>query len=324
LSGKPVVVAAEGKQATSEEKAPEEVKKECKMCCKEVKELVSCPKCRCRSHCSTDCMKEDDGHPLWCSWICRLERLETQKRMKQEINMVDAEKLPRNMKLKLVKLVGERPLVNIHLNNKKIQGLWDTGAMISLINRLFLEENFPDVTIHSISDFIGEGLTLTAANKSRIDIDGVAVLEFGVAEEGLFQVPFLVTSQEISSPIIGYNTIEHLVKNFRHQMNLSESLCDLVETLSSCEKANAMVNLIEKGTGIKELNSEAKLEKNVVVHPGCCEKVRCRIKDLKFSNGGDKLVVFSPLEEMCVEGDLVAFESAAILKSNRKFVDVMV
>ena len=253
-----------------------------------------------------------------------MERLETQKRMKHEINMVDAEKLPRNLKLKLVKLVGERPLVNIHLNKKKIRGLWDTGAMISLVNKSFLKENFPDVKIHSIKDFIGEGLTLTAANKSTIDTEGVVVLDFGVAEDGLFQVPFLVTSQEISSPIIGYNTIEHLVKNYRKEMNMSESLCNLVDALSSTENADAVVNLIEQGSSIKELNSEAKLERNVVVNPGCCEKVRCRIRDLKFSHNGDKLVVFSPLEEMCVEGDLVAFESACVLKSNRKFVDVMV
>ena len=161
----------EGKSTTSEKEAPE--KKECNVCCKETKELIECPKCRCRSHCSMECMHGDGNHPLWCSWICRLDRFETQKRMTQEINMVDAEKLPRNMKLKLVKLVGERPLVNIHLNKKKIQGLWDTGAMISLINRLFLQENFPDVTIHSISDFIGGGLSLTAANKSKFNIDGV-------------------------------------------------------------------------------------------------------------------------------------------------------
>ena len=183
MSGKQVVVAAAGETVTSEEKAPDKEIKECKSCCKVVDELVSCPKCRCRSHCSTDCLEGDGSHPLWCSWICRLERLETQKRMKHEINMVDAEKLPRNLKLKLVKLVGERPLVNIHLNKKKIQALWDTGAMISLVNKSFLNENFPDVEIHSIKDFIGEGLTLTAANKSTIDIDGVAVFDFGVTED---------------------------------------------------------------------------------------------------------------------------------------------
>ena len=258
MSGKPIVVAPVGEAATSEEKTPEE----CKMCCKKVEKLISCPKCDCRAHCSLECLKEDESHILWCSWICRLKRLETEKRMKSEINMIDAEKLPLNMKLKLVKLVGERPLVNIYLNGKKIKGLWDTGAMISLMNRKFLKENFPDSIIHSIADFTGQGFTLTAANKSQIDIDGVVVLNFGVAEEELFQVPFLITSQEISSPIIGYNTIEHLVKNFRHQMNLSESLCELVDCLSSSESAEAMVDLIETGTKIDELSSEAKLTKN--------------------------------------------------------------
>ena len=216
------------------------------MCRKEGVELTSCPECHCGLYCSVECREADEAHATWCMWICRLEVHETEKRMKQEINMVDAEKLPFKMKLKLVRLVGERPLVKIFLNGKRIKGLWDTGAMISLINKLFLEENFPDAKIQPISEFTGEGLTLSAANKSAIDVEGVVVLNFGVKDgEGLFKIPFLVTSQEISSPIIGYNTIEHLVKNFRGKMNLSESLCDLVDTLSSPKKADAVVNLNE-------------------------------------------------------------------------------
>ena len=74
---------------------------------------------------------------MWCPWIVKLEEVETEKRRRTEINMVDSEKLPYKMKLRLVKLVGERPLVNIHLNGKKIQGLWDTGAMISLMNKIW-------------------------------------------------------------------------------------------------------------------------------------------------------------------------------------------
>ena len=34
--------------------------------------------------------------------------------------------------------------------------------------------------------------------------------------------------------------------------------------------------------------------------------------------------MFSPLEEMCLESDLVVFESTEILKLRRKFVDIMV
>ena len=149
------------------------------LCCEKKTELICCPKCSCGSYCSTECMELDGVHAMWCPWICKLEQVETEKRMRSEINMVDAEKLPYKMKLQLVKLVGERPLVNIHLNGKKEEGLWDTGAMISLVNDGFLTEHFPDVEIHSISDFTGQGLTLTAANKSEIGVDGVAILDWG-------------------------------------------------------------------------------------------------------------------------------------------------
>ena len=42
------------------------------------------------------------------------------------------------MKLQLIRLVGKRSLVNIYLNGEDVQGLWDTGAMISLVNEKFL------------------------------------------------------------------------------------------------------------------------------------------------------------------------------------------
>ena len=319
MSGKRVDIAPEGKAATDKKQTPE-----CMLCCSETTELISCEKCGCGSYCSKQCLALDGVHAMWCPWICRLEAYENEKRMSKEINMIDSEKLPRKMKLQLVKLVGDRPLVNICLDGKRIQGLWDTGAMISLINDRFMHDNFPEVSILPITEFSGENITLTAANKSEIDVKGVVVLDFGVeGSERLFQVPFLVTTQQISSPIIGYNTIEHLVKNFRNTINLSESLCSLVDCLSS-EKAEVVVNLIEQGTEIKELSSTAKVEKNHVLYPGCCEKIRCRIRDLKFSTGGDKLVVFSPFEELCLEGDLVVFDSVEMLRPNRKTVDIMV
>ena len=224
MSKKLVAVAPAGKAATKK-KTPE-----CMICCKKTSELDACEKCGCGKYCSKECQELDGIHAMWCSWICKLEVHENTKRMRNEINSIDSEKLPYKMKLKLVRLVGERPLVTIYLEGKKIQGLWDTGAMISLIDKKFLKENFPKAEVVSISEFTGDGLTLSAANKSEIDVEGVAVLDFGVnSEDGLFRVPFLVTPQEISSPIIGYNTIEHLVKNFRNKVNLSQSLCDLVD-----------------------------------------------------------------------------------------------
>ena len=244
--------------------------------------------------------------------------------MKNEIFVNDSEKLPYKMKLKLVRLVGERPLVKMYLNGEEVQGLWDTGAMISLVNDRFLQEKFPGVQVHSIADFSGGDFMLTAANKSEIDVQGVAILNFGVSEsQELFQVPFLVTSNDVSSPIIGYNTIEHLVNNFKDKLNLCESLVNVMGRLSS-EGVEKMVNLIQLGGEISELSSEARLEKGQVIYPGCYEKVKCKVKDMQFNSSGDKLVVFSPFEEMCVKNELVAFDSTEVLKARRKCIEVMV
>ena len=122
---------------------------------------------------------------------------------------------------------------------------------------------------------MGDDFILTAANKSKLCVQDVAILEFGVSKfHTLFQVPFLVTSDEISCPIIGYNIIEHLVTNFKDKLNLSESLVNVIGSLSP-------ENLIQKGGELTELASEAKLEKALVIIPRCCEKIRCKVKDLQ-------------------------------------------
>ena len=163
----------------------------------------------CGKYCSKKCLDSHENHSQYCSAICVLEDIEYQKRKKRDISVSDSEKLPLNMKLTLIKLVGERPLVRISLNGKTVECLWDTGSMISLVSKQFLEDQFPRVTINPVEEFMEkESLTLTAANNSEVLIEGVAVLNFGVTQQiDLFQVPFLVTSENISRPIMGYNII---------------------------------------------------------------------------------------------------------------------
>ena len=250
--------------------------------------------------------------------ICNLEKIEHEKRMRNEILITDSEKLSYKMKLQLIRLVGERPLVNIYLNDEEVQGLLDTGAMISLVNEKYLYKKFPDINIYSLSEFTGDDFILTAANKSKLDVQGVAILDFGVSKfQRLFQVPLLVTSDEISCPIIGYNIIEHLVTNFKNKLNLSESLVNVMGSLST-EKADRMVNLIQKGGEVSELRREAKLQKG-------CERIRCKVKDLHLnSNNNNILVVFSPFEEICLESERIIFEFTELLKWRTTFVDILV
>ena len=285
--------------------------------------LQSCERCKCGKFCSSECLNNHEDHAKYCEMICSLERVENEKRMRSEIFVNNDERLPYKVKLELIRLVGERPLVKILLDGVEVRGLWDTGAMISLINKGFLLKNFPEAKIESISEFTGENFSLTAANKSEVHVEGVVVLTLGVGESGgLFRVPFLVTGEEISAPIIGYNIIAHLVGNFKEQLNLPKSLVEMITSLSSEKSAETMVNLIERGEEESEMCSEAKLDKNLVVHPGCYEKVKCRVKDLHHRS--NKLVVFAPFEEECMVSELIAFESTTVLNSRKKFVDVVV
>ena len=63
---------------------------------------------------------------------------------------------------------------------------------------------------------------------------------------------------------------------------------------------------------------EEKLEKTLTIFPGCVEKVKCKVKDLQVNNIHNKFVLFSPLEEMCVESELVIFESPELLKTKKE------
>ena len=239
--------------------------------------------------------------------------------MAGEIFSTDSEKLPYKMKMKLIRLVGERPVVDICLNDVNVNGLWDTGAMVSVMNEDFLCKNFPDAEIRPVEEVTGKSdLNVTVANQGALSVKGIAVLNFGVEKgQRLFQIPFLITSDNLVNTIIGYNTIEHLVTNFKEKIDLPSSLTKVIGSLSE-KNAESMVNLVQLGGEIDQLAKEAKLDKTAVIFPGCIEKVRCKVKDLQVNNAFNKVILFSPLEESCIESDLVVFDSPEVIKNRKK------
>ena len=73
-----------------------------------------------------------------------------------------------------------------------------------------LQSSFGTVLVRDISELLNGDLTVTAANGSSIpykrwvELD----LQIGDSEQGL-SVPFLVASEEMELPLIGFNAIEH-------------------------------------------------------------------------------------------------------------------
>ena len=281
--------------------------------------------CRTGTYCSAACLETHDNHNKYCAAICALEGIEWEKRKRTLVCGVDGEKLPLKLKRKLIKLVGERPTLKFMLNNTDAEGLLDTGAMVSLLNRTFVDEHFPGTKIETIADFLGqEDFKLTTANKDEMSVSGVVVLEFGVpGNPNMFDIPFLVTDDPLSQPILGYNTIEYLVSNFANVINMPASIKSLFGNQLT-DRPEVLVSVIESGCKITDLTQEARVQNRQVLKPGDVCKVRCKFADLQFNNPIGKVIVFSPLEEVCVEHELSILETTEKLNKNRRFVDVVV
>ena len=81
--------------------------------------------------------------------------------------------IPLKAETDLIQVVGKKPLINVWLNQKKLCCLWDTGSMICAINSKILADYFPGSKIHSVDEFLGTGLILSAANKTELGIQGI-------------------------------------------------------------------------------------------------------------------------------------------------------
>ena len=246
-----------------------------------------------------------------------LEELEKDKVYK--LHSVREVQLDYRNRLKIARLVGQKPMLRCQFNGEWVDALWDTGSMITLVDRVWLKENFADEEVIPVEEFLeGENLTVRAANKSLIPFDGVVVLRFSLGEghEG-FWVPVLVSRNPITEPIIGYNVIEHLVVNREPGER---------EMLKSCLKGgdladlSALIALIETQAADPDFLSEIKTSEQVKIPAGCRKYVRCRMK--VQGNDAEQTVYFSPRLR---EGDdeLEINEAVGRLKRGRtNYIDV--
>ena len=192
--------------------------------------------------------------------------------------------------------------------------------MISLININSLKENHPNKKIYSIYEFLGnELLSLSAANNTDVPIEGVVLLDFAVENSTLFQIPFLVTKENLSNPIIGYNTIEYLVLNFK---NVLPSLMSILPTLS-VDNAKLMVSTIEKAAEHSDILGNVKIANPLVIPGNCLMTTKCKTRVELGTE--EKDVLFSPLAEYLGELDLIVYESTGKLKRGKsQFISVAI
>ena len=114
---------------------------------------------------------QNNDHRILCLSIQRLEEMQLNDRLSV---LPLREKTQVSVKNKLVRLVGEKPLINCRLNKTCFEALWDTGAMVSMVSQEWLDQHFPSAEADTLETFLeGDTLHLFTANKTPVDLLGV-------------------------------------------------------------------------------------------------------------------------------------------------------
>jgi hypothetical protein len=111
-------------------------------------------------------------------------------------------------KSKLIKLVGEKCLIDVTLDSVSHKVLWDTGAQVCLVGQSWLQEHFPHKPVNPVSELVDEHLIVKSASGDAVEFSGYVEFEACPPKgDNCIRVPFLVTKVGMENPIIRYNVI---------------------------------------------------------------------------------------------------------------------
>ena len=81
-----------------------------------------------------------------------IKELENREKAKKKVDVRRIDNVP--IQNRLVKLVGDKPLMDCEIGGVGSQVLWDTGSQISSLGLDWVKENFPDVEMRPVTDFL--------------------------------------------------------------------------------------------------------------------------------------------------------------------------
>ena len=144
----------------------------CSACCVSTVQFV-CTGCRSAHYCCKQCQKSDwRKHRILCNTISGLAK-ERDAKIDEKCSFVSH--ITPKVKQKIVKLVGERCMIECEIAGCVEEGLWDTGAQVSLICEKWLAKLGIEDQIKSLESLIGaesEHLKLSGAGGRNIPYIG--------------------------------------------------------------------------------------------------------------------------------------------------------
>ena len=170
---------------------------------------------------------------------------------------------------RLVDLVGNKCVVSCNIDGVEV--LWDTGAQVSLVSERWLSDNLGRHDVDDLETLLQEKLSVEAVGGHKIPYKGVVTLKVQLRNSDVvFDVPFLVTRNEIDQPIVGYNVLEAFVGE---GATLRDCLLNIPEN-----KINSVVNLLKTMGDNQTLSEVSILKKGVKLRPGQIAKIPVKIK----------------------------------------------
>ena len=232
-----------------------------------------CKQCKSVLYCSMECQKAQwQEHKLLCQAISQLSNTES----REFKDPACVGHLTPTEHAKVIDLIGKKYMVKCLLNDCEVDMLWDTGAQVSIIPVKSLQEHLGSIAIRPLSELLETSLNLTAVNGIQIPYIGwVEVrLKLTPSSSNSTQVelvaPFLVTSDNLDCPILGYNAIEELVRNDQNPITT------VYESFPGKDKAklDALVNFIQSTSSdhiciIKTGRKDVVIPKNHTVNVDC-------------------------------------------------------
>lgn len=287
-----------------------------------------CKNCKAVRYCSKKCQKAQwNEHKTICSANNELsKKLFTEEKGLGDSNdaNVFASHLSPKRNAQISKLVGKKCIVTCCLNETKLEALWDTGSQISLISSAVVNKYFPGVPVRNIAEIFDAGyanLTLVTANGTALPYNGWIELNFSLIfpdkhdESDSIQVPFLVTPENIDTPIVGFNVIEELCRNATTDSECSpdfvKAMCHSLQNISE-NKSAALVDLIYQCTieeskfSVKSSKHAVFIPKNKTVNVACRANLGHRDRNLPM--------MFEPCTESLLPSGLEITESILVAK----------
>jgi len=162
--------------------------------------------------------------------------------------------------------------------------------MVSLISEKNIQ-NLPGVEVRPISELLDEypGLDLSAVNHSSIPFVGWSELTMTLVGGGVLEVPFIVTKIELEQPIVGYNVVEEIIKEFPDE----NIICNLFPNMVKKENASQLINAIQ--TRPSEIALVSTPNKEITLAAGETLNIKCRANAGVFEKAVP--MIFEPDEQ---------------------------